>query len=158
MKARTPAEVNATAQYEYKGVKINFDIVRARFCAQLPNVRLFAPSLDSMRKKITDHQAMNFEPFSAFEFNNDELEAVRVITVRQSAYLNGRFVFVTASGREHSAIPLQTPVNKALIKEYHNVLKINRAKVKQLEAEIEKAREAIPMVKAEDYRVKGAKS
>lgn len=158
MKARTPAEINATAQYEHKGVKINFDIVRARFCADLKGVRLFAPSLDSMKKKIDEHQALKFEAFNAYEFNMEEVESVRVITVRKSNYYNGRLVFATANGREHAAIPLHTPVNKALIKEYQNVWKTNRAKIKQLEAEIDKARVAIPMVKAEDYRVKGAQS
>lgn len=146
------------SQYEHKGVKINFEVVRARFCADLNGTRIFAPSLDSMRKKIEEHQAMKFEAFDIIDARYDSVDSVRIIDLRRSTYGSKNFVFVNGEGREYTHVTPHTPKNMEMVKASLQLTKANRAKIEKLNAEIEKARNAIPFVRAADYRYKGAKS
>lgn len=145
--------------WAHKGFEITFHDSCEEFRATVNGATLASPSLDAIRKKIDKALVIDFKPFKAVSGSLDDLKVFDVTGLGKSAggrrgYGRGEPCFITGElgyGHEKDSVVPATPDNIALIKfankEWDECSKI----IKAAEARREKARHAIPTLRARDY-------
>ena len=138
---------------EYQGVKIYLGSL-GEFVANIDGVGVTAPSMASMRKKISAAKEVTFEPFDAISnYYNNEVRLASIVGIRKSnvrAHRSTR-VFVDSNGQEYRTVLPATAENIALCKNDMKVRDDCQNEIKRQRRLMDVAHEAIIVVNAEQY-------
>lgn len=146
--------------WTHQGITISFNTVTAKFYAPAGGKTIYAPSLDALKKQIDKalDRSANFTPFDAVEVGDrgtgiEEVKVIGLGKVDQRHSWKGKYEFRIQEGHNvrgrGTAIPA-TAANLKVVKAFEEMCKKNRSEIARLESEINRAREKLPYVKAED--------
>jgi len=140
--------------YEHRGITITFDDKAAKFSCVLGGKRARTGSLDSLKKKIDAHVAIDFKPFDCItDYQHNNIRRGRAVALNKTTnrwYRNGVvFQIEGAAGvRERGSVHPDTPECMALIEHAIAVRARNEAEIKRLNEEITAAEAEIPVIEA----------
>ena len=133
------------ATYEHGGITITFDERGGKFTATIGGKRQVAASLSGIKKKIDDAAASTFKPFGALIWRTTydrskkdvkEIQVVGIIKARGKYGYSAKDQWEVACGDEYAEVMVDTPENRAAIKTYLDLQRINsKASEKMGEAE-----------------------
>ena len=146
-------------EYEHKGIKINFDEVRAQFSARIGGQMFRSASLASVKKKID--KAETFQPFDALRMpswedkkNNANYIPVRVIGIKKPAgkqtWRNSP-EWVIESGRELRSLWKDTPENRKAIDDREALRKLHNELLEKMKKEKDEADAKIVRITTDNH-------
>ena len=138
---------------EYQGVQV-FLSPNGDFVANIDGMKTIAPSMVSMKKKISTAKQVSFEPFDVISnYYNNEVRITKIINVRKSTGRVGRgqLVFVGADGQEFRTVLPATPENIELCKAEMRIRDECQNEIRRQRLLMDVAREAIVAIGPDRY-------